>query len=228
MPRIKRIYLEEGIFHILARGNNKQWLFKDKSDFKYYLDILKRLKKEQPFLLYHYILMNNHVHLLIETNQKTELSKLMKRINLLYYNHYKRKYNYAGHFWQDRFKSILVSKDEYLLACGLYIEGNPIRAGLVKKAEDYPYSSFKYYAYSDSDGLIDRDPFYDNLGKDNSERQKEYQKLILQRNNRINKHVLNNFFLGNRKFITEMERKFEVCNLRNRRGRPKDVEKTIK
>ncbi|GAH93854.1 unnamed protein product [marine sediment metagenome] len=123
MPRIKRIYLEEGIFHILARGNNKQWLFEDKSDFKYYLDILKRLKKEQPFLLYHYILMNNHVHLLIETNQKTELSKLMKRINLLYYNHYRRKYNYAGHFWQDRFKSILVSKDEYLLACGLYIEG---------------------------------------------------------------------------------------------------------
>jgi putative transposase len=206
MPRIKRIYLEEGIFHILARGNNKQWLFEDKSDFKYYLDILKRLKKEQPFLLYHYILMNNHVHLLIETNQKTELSKLMKRINLLYYNHYRRKYNYAGHFWQDRFKSILVSKDEYLLACGLYIEGNPIRAGLVKIAEDYPYSSFKY----------------------NGERQKEYQKLILQGDNRISKQVLNNFFLGNKKFITEMERKFEVCNLRNRRGRPKDVEKNIK
>ncbi len=70
MPRIKRIYLEEGIFHILTRGNNKQWVFKDESDFKYYLDILKQLKKEQPFLLYHYILMNNHVHLLIETNQK--------------------------------------------------------------------------------------------------------------------------------------------------------------
>jgi len=228
MSRVKRIYLEEGIFHILTRGNNKQWVFKDKPDFKYYLDILKRLKKEQPFLLHHYVLMNNHVHLLIETNQKTELSKLMKRINLLYYNHYKRKYNYAGHFWQDRFKSILVSRDEYLLACGLYIEGNPIRAGLVKKAEDYPYSSFKYYAYGDSDGLTDRDPFYDNLGKDNGERQKEYQRLILQGDNRISKQVLNNFFLGNKKFITEMERKFEVCNLRNRRGRPKNEEKDIK
>jgi len=228
MPRIKRIYLEEGIFHILARGNNKQWLFKDKSDFNYYLDILKWLKKEQPFLLYHYILMNNHVHLLIETNQKTELSKLMKRINLLYYNHYKRKYNYMGHFWQDRFRSILVSKDEYLLACGLYIERNPIRAGLVKKAEDYPYSSFKYYAYGDSDELINRDPFHDNLGKNNSERQKEYQRLILQEDNRINKHVLNSFFLGNKKFTTEMEREFEVYNLRDRRGRPKDVEKKFK
>ena len=228
MPRIKRIYLEEGIFHILTRGNNKQWVFKDESDFKYYLDILKRLKKEQPFLLYHYVLMNNHVHLLIETNQKTELSKLMKRINLLYYNYYKRKYNYAGHFWQDRFKSILVSKDEYLLACGLYIERNPIRAGIVKKAGDYSYSSFKYYAYGDSDRLIDGDPFYDNLGKNNSERRRKYQRLILQEDNRINKHVLNNFFLGNEKFITEMEMKFEVCNLRHRRGRPKDVEKNIK
>ncbi|GAI32988.1 unnamed protein product, partial [marine sediment metagenome] len=65
-------------------------------------------------------------------------------------------------------------------------------------------------------------------GKDNGERQKEYQKLILQGDNRISKQVLNNFFLGNKKFITEMERKFEVCNLRNRRGRPKDVEKNIK
>jgi len=89
-------------------------------------------------------------------------------------------------------------------------------------------SSFKYYAYGDSNGLIDRDPFYDNLGKNNSERQKEYQRLILQEDNRINKHVLNNFFLGNKKFITEMEMKFEVCNLRHRRGRPKDVEKKNK
>lgn len=121
-----------------------------------------------------------------------------------------------------------MSKDEYLLACGLYIERNPIRAGLVKKAEDYPYSSFEYYAYGDSDGLIDRDPFYDNLGKNNSERRKEYQRLILQEDNRINNHTLNNFFLGNRKFISEMQKKFKVYNLRPKIGRPSNADKNKK
>jgi hypothetical protein len=69
---------------------------------------------------------------------------------------------------------------------------------------------------------------YDNLGKNNSERQKEYNRLMLQEDNRISNHTLSNFFLGNKKFITEMERKFEVCNLRHRRGRPRDEEKNIK
>lgn len=110
----------------------------------------------------------------------------------------------------------------------MYIERSPIRAGLVKKAEDYPYSSFRYYAYGDSDGLIDRDPFYDSLGKNDSERRKEYNRLILQEDNRINNHILNNFFLGNRKFISEMQKKFKVYNLRPKIGRPSNADKNKK
>ena len=102
--------------------------------------------------------MNNHVHLIIEINNKaTDLSKLMKRVNLFYYNHYKRKYGYAGHFWQDRFKSLLIEKSEYLLGCGLYIERNPVRAKIVDSAEKYPHSSYKYYAYGKEDRILDKD-----------------------------------------------------------------------
>lgn len=86
MPRVARIYTEEGVFHILTRGNNRQWVFKEKEDFQAYQEILKQLKKEQPLKLYHYCLMNNHIHLILESNKQTQLSKMMKRLNLFYYN----------------------------------------------------------------------------------------------------------------------------------------------
>mgnify|MGYP000311329782 CR=1 FL=1 len=223
MPRVARIYTEEGVFHILTRGNNKQWVFQDEADCRIYKKILKQLKTEQPFKLYHYCLMSNHVHLIIETNKMTELSKLMKRINLLYYNYYKRKYGYAGHFWQDRFKSLLIEKSEYLLACGLYIERNAVRAKIVDSAEKYPHSSYKYYAYGKEDGLTDRDIYYDDLGEDDKKRQQEYRRLILDEEKGINSTVFNQLFLGTKDFIKQMEEKFKISNTRLKKGRPKRI-----
>ena len=87
------------------------------------------------------------------------MSRLMKRINLSYYNYYKRKYGYSGHFGQDRYKSILIERDEYLLACGLYIGRNAVRAKIVDNAESYKYSSCRVYAKGEEDGITDKDPF---------------------------------------------------------------------
>ncbi len=223
MPRGARIYTEEGVFHILTRGNNKQRVCQDVRDFQTYKNILKQLKTKQPFKLYHYCLMNNHIHLIIETNKMTELSKLMKRINLFYYSHYKKRYGYAGHFWQGRFKSLLIEKDEYLLACGLYTERNPVRARIVNSPEEYPHSSYNYYAYGKEDGLVDRDIYYDELGRNDKERQQEYRQLMLDEDKGINSAIFNQLFLGTKKFIRQMEDKFKVSNTRLKRGRPKKV-----
>ena len=221
MPRIARIYLEEGIFHILTRGNNRQWIFKDEQDFLRYLLILKELKIEHPFQLYHYCLMNNHVHLILEVNPKTELSKFMKRLNLSYYHYYKKRYGYSGHFWEDRYKSLLIEKENYLLACGLYVERNPVRARMVKKAEKYPYSSYSYYAQGKKDGLMDRNIYYDDLGKTEEERRKEYCLLSLPEEKDITEKVFNRLFLGSDDFVQKMEKKFQVDNIRLKRGRPR-------
>lgn len=221
MPRVARIYTEEGIFHILTRGNNKQRVFKDEHDFQAYKEMLKNLKGEQPFRLYHYCPMGNHIHMIIETNKKTELSRLMKRLNLLYYSHYKKKYDYTGHFWQDRFKSLLIAKDEYLLACALYIERNPVRAKIVSSAERYPHSSYNYYSYGKKDDLIDRDPCYNDLGRSDAERQQAYRKLMLDKEKDITSATFNQLFLGTEKFIKRMEDKFKVNNIRDERGRPR-------
>ncbi len=221
MPRVKRIYTEEGAFHILTRGNNKQKVFKDESDYHIYKDILKELKIEQPFKLYHYCLMGTHVHLIIETNENTMLSKLMKRLNLYYYNKYKKKYGYAGHFWQDRYKSLLIAKDEYLLACGLYIERNPVRAKIVDLAEKYLHSSYNYYAYGKRDEMIDTDPCYDGLGRTDGERQKAYRRLMLDEEKEINSKTFSQLFLGTEEFVRRMEERFNVRNIRLEKGRPR-------
>lgn len=223
MPRVARMYIEEGVFHILTRGNNRQNVFKKDGDYGIFKDILMKLKEEQPFKLYHYCLMSNHVHLIIEANEKTELSRLMKRLNLYYYNSYKKKYGYIGHFWQDRFKSLLIARDEYLLACGLYIERNPVRARMVDSAEKYLHSSYKYYAYGKYDVLVDRDPCYDELGRNDKERQEAYRKLMLDEEKGIKPTTFNQLFLGAEEFVKGMENKFKVQNVRLNRGRPKKV-----
>ncbi len=219
MPRAARIYTGTGIFHILTRGNNKQWVFKDDTDFRAYKSMLKDIKAEQPFKLYHYCLMNNHVHLIIETNKDTELSKLMKRLNLLYYHYYKKRYGYTGHFWQDRFKSLLIEKDKYLIACGVYIEHNPVRAKMIRLAQDYPYSSYSYYAYGKADDLIDRDICYDCIGQTDKARQYEYRQF--KASDQINERTFNQLFLGSNSFVKQMEDKFKINNTRLERGRPK-------
>jgi len=169
--------------------------------------------------------MSNHVHLIIETTKTTQLSKLMKRLDLLYYNHYKQKYGYAGHFWQGRFKSLLVDKDNYLLACGLYVERNPARARIVKDAKDYKHSSYKYYAYGEIDGLVDEDINYDSLGKSEKTRQKEYRRLMEEEDGGLDSNVFSRLYLGTEDFVKRMEKKFGLRNIRMRKGRPKKDEK---
>lgn len=225
MPRVARIYTEEGIFHILTRGNNRQTVFHDEEDFNIYKERLIELKKEHSFKLYHYCLMSNHVHLVIETDENTELSKLMKRLNLSYYNHYKKKYKYNGHFWRDRFKSLLIDKDDYLLSCGLYVERNPVRANMVKDAKEYEYSSYNNYAYGKRDKLVDNNPSYNKLGKDDNNKQKEYRRLMKAGDGNLDSNIFNRLYLGKEEFVKKMEDKFGIKNVRAERGRPKKANK---
>ena len=220
MPRTGRLIIESGVFHILCRGNNRQRIFEKDSDYRYYLDLLKNYKADHKFFLYHYCLMPNHAHLLLETTVDTDLPKLMKQLNLSYYFYFRKRYKYYGHFWQGRYKSLLVSKDEYMLMCGRYIENNPIKAGLVRKGEDYQWSSYKTYAGGIYDGLVDSDPLYEGLGREDETRQKRYREF-LKDGVKIN---FNSRFLGGERFIKAMEKRFGVKNIELGPGRPKKAD----
>ncbi|MEW6375229.1 MAG: transposase [Thermodesulfobacteriota bacterium] len=216
MPRIFRLLPETGIIHILMRGNNRQRVFKDPKDYQHYLSILKLYKEEHGFLLYHYCLMPNHIHLILETTPKTNLSKLMKQINLRYAHYFRRRYRYWGHLWQGRFKSLLIERDSYLIACGRYVEMNPVRAKIINDPKDYPWSTYQFYAYGKRDDIVDIDPLYQELGKSEKEKQLSYRLTYYEES----KPNLNVRFLGSSSFINRMEAKFGVKNLKNRKGRP--------
>jgi putative transposase len=179
MPRTARVAPREHVYHVLTRGNNRQDVFEDEEDFRKYLNLLLRYKGKYQFKLYHYVLMTNHVHLVIEPSEGGgSLSEIMKGINIAYAQQYKRKYSHTGHFWQDRYKSILISKDNYLLACGSYVELNPVRAKMVEDPKDYPWSSYRAYAYGRRDRLVDEHPVYLQLSEDEGERRRKYREFV--------------------------------------------------
>jgi putative transposase len=125
--------------------------------------------------------MPSHTHFLVQTKKALDFSIFMKKINLAYFHHYRQEYGWVGHFWQDRYKSQTIGKDAYFIQCGKYIELNPIRAKIVGKPEDYMYSSYNYYSKGEKDGLITPDFMYEEIGKNDIERQSRYQKLVIDK-----------------------------------------------
>ena len=224
MPRTARIAPKEFVYHVLTRGNNKQAIFKDENDYLKYIEILKKYKEKYLFKLYHYVLMTNHVHLVIEPSQEGgELYQIMKGINLSYAQHFKNKYKYTGHFWQDRFKSIIVSKDEYLLTCGSYVELNPVRARMVKEPKEYRWSSYGANAYGKKNDLVDGHVIYGTLFSDKNIR-KEYRKFVqdmLQKKEAMRGEMDRRTIYGGGEFLDRVQKKFKMDAVIKKRGRPR-------
>jgi len=163
----------------MTRGNNRHTVFESDDDYLYYISLIKRFKTKHPFDIFHYCLMPNHTHFLIKTNKASDFSTFMKKLNLSYFYHYHKLYSWIGHFWQDRYKSQPVGKDEYFIQCGKYIELNPLRAKLTTNPEDYKWSSYRFYTLGQNNELITEDFLYNDLGNNQASRQKEYTKMIV-------------------------------------------------
>jgi len=225
MPRPARTAPNEYIYHVLTRGNNRKNVFRDESDYLKYREILARYKEQYRFKLYHYVLMTNHIHLVLEpTEHGGTLAQIMKCINLSYTRYFMQKYRRTGHFWQDRYKSIIISKDDYLLACGSYVELNPVRAKMVEDPKAYRWSSYPAYAYGRKDPLIDEHPIYEQLGTEGKDRQQKYRELVkgMQHEKKAMKGEMNlRQVYGNERFIEKINREFQLSAVINRRGRPK-------
>lgn len=146
MPRKKHEWCEGSKIHVIARGNRRSDIFKDENDYKTYLNCLNEAMKhyENKYKIIAYVLMTNHIHIVIETTDK-DVSDLVKRVHGIYAQRFNKKYNYVGHLFQDRYKGIIIKNDLYLLALSRYIHLNPVKANIVKKPEQYKWSSFSTY-----------------------------------------------------------------------------------
>lgn len=182
MPRPLRIHLPDLIYHVLNRGNNRQVVFAEEKDYLHYLEILKKYKLKFNFKIFAYCLMANHIHLVIKTSKQGTISDIMKAVTIAHTRYYHHKYHASGHIWQGRFKSPIVSDDEYLLTLMRYIEQNPLRAGMVEQPDKYPFSSCKANTKIQKDSLVDKEdnPVYLSLGNTIEERTRQYMEFVLR------------------------------------------------
>jgi putative transposase len=225
MPRIARIAPKGHVYHVLTRGNNRQYVFNEYHDYERYLDLLWRYKREHDFRLYHYVLMGNHVHLVLEmTEQGGSLADIMKGLNLSYAQYYKSRYSHVGHFWQDRYKSIIISKDKYLLACGSYVELNPVRAKIVEDPKEYRWSSYNVYAYGQKNPVVEEHPIYLQLSENEAERRKKYREFVtgmITDKDAMKGEMRMRTVYGDEDFIVKMREQFNIDPVIRPKGRPK-------
>ena len=163
LPRIAREKSRSGIYHVMLRGINKQNIFEEAEDYKKMMDLLRQRKEASGITLYGYCLMSNHIHLLLR-EEKEPLNIEMKRIGSKYAIWFNTKYQRIGHLFQDRFKSEAVEDEPYFLTVLRYIHYNPVKAGLVKAPEDYPYSS--YGCYFGDDDFVETEKAFSFAPKD--------------------------------------------------------------
>ncbi|WP_095497529.1 transposase [Paraferrimonas haliotis] len=181
MPRIAREVSPGLPMHITQRCVDKKTCFHRHFDRTLYLDWLKAYALEHGCLVHGYVLMTNHVHLLLTPIGKDSLWKTMKALNQKYAQYYNAYYNRTGAFWQGRYHSRIVEDDAYFLCCLRYIELNPMRANMVSHPSHYVWSSYRYHALGDKDnGLLTKHILYKELGRDDDERQSMYAKLCNQ------------------------------------------------
>lgn len=140
-----RIYLKNGIYHLIARGNNQQNIFLKKQDFERFLLKMEIYTKKYSVKIISYCLMKNHIHLLIEQLTELPISKFMQALTVGYAMYFNKKYKRSGHLFQGRFHFSQITTEEYLIHLSRYIHLNPVAAKIVGKPEDYSWSSYKEY-----------------------------------------------------------------------------------
>jgi|SRR5215510_2707610 len=178
MARKPRAELEGGLYHVIARGNNRRRIFDSSEDYEKFLSLLGRQKARFPFFLYAFCLMTNHLHLLIERQAHT-IGRIMHRLLTGYSQYYNRRYRRVGHLFQDRHKSILCQSDRYLCELVRYIHLNPIRAKMAVQPEDYEYSSHRAYLGLEPRGIVDVDPVLRHFGAKRIMAQKAYREFVI-------------------------------------------------
>lgn len=141
IARKKREWYPGAIYHAVVRGNHKEDIFMNREDYLQYLRYLGEIQEKYPFNLYSYCLMGNHIHLQIATIEN-EIWNIMNGINWRYSRYFNRKYDKVGHLFQDRYYSEIIETESYLLQTSKYIHLNPVKACIVDKPIQYPWSSY--------------------------------------------------------------------------------------
>ncbi|HMM54541.1 MAG TPA: transposase [Candidatus Desulfobacillus sp.] len=226
MPRRARIVLPGVPLHVIQRGNNRQACFFADDDYRLYLDQLRLCAQRAGCAIHAYVLMTNHVHLLLTPHQADSASVMMKLLGQRYVQHVNRLYRRSGTLWEGRFRSCIVQDEAYLLGCSRYIELNPVRAGMVAAPSMYRWSSHRANALGETDGLTEPHPVYTALGNQAQNRQTAYRALFLETLDTgfvsdVRRATNGNFALGSARFQKEVSATLGRRAMPGESGRPR-------
>ena len=196
---------------ITQRGNNKQAVFFSEQDYQYYLSILDEATIQEECQVHAFVLMANHIHILVTPNTSNGISQLMKTIGQRYVSYINKVEKRSGTLWDGRYKASLVESGHYLIACMRYIETEPVRLAMVKIPKNYRFSSYKANAQGEKVGVkITPHQSYNTLvpwsiDKSNEETQQKYKQLLRERQDKeelqtIHKAINSNLVFGNKQF----------------------------
>ena len=164
--------------HVISRGNDRQTIFRHPADYTYYLSQLEAVSKKYGCKIHCYVLMSNHVHLLVSPQQEHGLAKTMQAIGGRYVRYVNRTYNRTGTLFEGRYKASPIDSDGYLFRCYRYIELNPVRAKIVAKPSDYRWSSSRHHLLGRTDPLVSQHELYSSLGRTREQRCSRYHAMF--------------------------------------------------
>jgi putative transposase len=178
MTRLGRYFLDDQPLHVIQRGNNRSAIFFCDDDYVRYLGWLAEAAAGYGCAIHAYVLMTNHVHLLVTPATAESVPRMMQSLGRRYVRHVNASYRRTGTLWEGRYRGAPIDSEAYFLACCRYIELNPVRAGVARHPRDYRWSSWHAHAHGAVDVLVKDHPLYRGLGRTVAERQKEYRALF--------------------------------------------------
>ena len=222
MPRKPRFNLMGVPQHIIQRGNNRDACFYGEEDYRRYLADLEESAKKFDCRIHAYVLMTNHVHLLVTPMAEHGIPQMMQALGRRYVYYINKTYKRTGTLWEGRYKSSLVDSDHYLLTCMRYIELNPVRACMVEHPGEYKWSSYQANAHGVVDTFLELHPLYLELGVTEDVRQEAYRELFRdhvddEALHEIRESLNHELVLGRSYFKDKIE---EITMRRTRMGKP--------
>jgi putative transposase len=211
MARLPRLTLAGYPHHIILRGNNRQAIFMDNADFQRMLALLQKHAQEQDVQVHAFVLMSNHLHLLLSPQLNDSLPKMMQAVGRAYVLYFNKRHSRSGTLWEGRYRSALIQTERYLLACMAYIDLNPVRAGMVAQAADYVWSSHGHYIGTRPEAWLSPHALYWSMGNTPFAREAAYAGLVQSGVNQkqqqaLTSSALSGWALGEEGFVQGLQK----------------------
>ena len=225
MARLPRLSLAGLAHHIIQRGNNRQLVFVDDQDRERMLALLYEHSRSLGIAVHAYVLMDNHFHLLATPAAIDGISKWMQAVGRAYVRYFNDRHGRSGTLWEGRYRSTLVQADRRLLDCMIYMDLNPVRAGMVASPQAYRWSSHAHYTGQSADRLISPPAMYWDLGNTPFAREAAYAELVqigvsLEKAVRFTDATLHGWPLGDAEFLERLQMLASRRVTRGKAGRP--------